>query len=71
ELAKYPNAKLYWTQDEPANQGPWPFMGLNLAPELDRPLVLVSRSASAATSTGSHKRHEVELAELLQDAFGQ
>ncbi len=69
ELAKYPNAKLYWTQDEPANQGPWPFIGLNLEPELDRPVELVSRTASAATSTGSHKRHEVELTELLQHAF--
>ncbi|MGP5072661.1 multifunctional oxoglutarate decarboxylase/oxoglutarate dehydrogenase thiamine pyrophosphate-binding subunit/dihydrolipoyllysine-residue succinyltransferase subunit [Arthrobacter rhombi] len=71
ELAKYPNAKLYWTQDEPANQGPWPFIGLNLAPELDRQVELVSRTASAATSTGSHKRHEVELAELLKHAFGK
>jgi 2-oxoglutarate decarboxylase len=69
ELAKYPNADLVWAQDEPANQGPWPFIGLNLVPELDRPVRLVSRSASAATSTGSHKRHDAELATLLQQAF--
>jgi len=69
ELAKYPNADLVWAQDEPANQGPWPFIGLNLVPELDRPVRLVSRPASAATSTGSHKRHDAELATLLQQAF--
>ncbi|MGG5751687.1 multifunctional oxoglutarate decarboxylase/oxoglutarate dehydrogenase thiamine pyrophosphate-binding subunit/dihydrolipoyllysine-residue succinyltransferase subunit [Zafaria sp. Z1313] len=71
ELAKYPNAEVVWAQDEPANQGPWPFIGLNLAPQLDSGLGLASRSASAATSTGSHKRHEVEQAELLKQAFGR
>ncbi|MET1035147.1 MAG: multifunctional oxoglutarate decarboxylase/oxoglutarate dehydrogenase thiamine pyrophosphate-binding subunit/dihydrolipoyllysine-residue succinyltransferase subunit [Arthrobacter sp.] len=69
ELAKYPNADLVWAQDEPANQGPWPFIGLNLAPQLDRPVKLVSRAASAATSTGSHKRHDIEQSQLLQQAF--
>ncbi|GER24051.1 alpha-ketoglutarate decarboxylase [Zafaria cholistanensis] len=69
ELAKYPNADLVWAQDEPANQGPWPFIGLNLVPDLGRPVRLVSRPASAATSTGSHKRHDAELATLLQQAF--
>ena len=71
ELAKYPNADVLWAQDEPANQGPWPFIGLNLAPELDRDIRLVSRTASAATSTGSHKRHDVEQSQLLQQAFGR
>ena len=36
ELAKYPNADVVWAQDEPANQGPWPFIGLNLPQALDR-----------------------------------
>ncbi len=69
ELAKYPNATLVWAQDEPANQGPWPFIGLNLAPELDRKLTLVSRPASASTATGSAKRHAVELERLVKEAF--
>lgn len=69
ELAKYPNAEVVWAQDEPANQGPWPFMGLNLAPELDRKLSLISRPASAATSTGSAKTHAVEQTLLLKKAF--
>ncbi|WP_287933427.1 multifunctional oxoglutarate decarboxylase/oxoglutarate dehydrogenase thiamine pyrophosphate-binding subunit/dihydrolipoyllysine-residue succinyltransferase subunit, partial [Arthrobacter sp.] len=69
ELAKYPNADVVWAQDEPANQGPWPFMALNLAPVLEKRLALVSRRASAATSTGSAKMHAVEQTLLLKQAF--
>ncbi len=69
ELAKYPNAEIVWAQDEPANQGPWPFMGLNLAPELDRKLGRVSRPASASTATGSAKTHAVEQTLLVKQAF--
>ncbi|MET1156247.1 multifunctional oxoglutarate decarboxylase/oxoglutarate dehydrogenase thiamine pyrophosphate-binding subunit/dihydrolipoyllysine-residue succinyltransferase subunit [Arthrobacter sp.] len=69
ELAKYPNADVVWAQDEPANQGPWPFMGLYLPEALDQPLRLVSRPASAATSTGSAKRHAMEQDVLVKKAF--
>ncbi|HEY8294185.1 MAG TPA: multifunctional oxoglutarate decarboxylase/oxoglutarate dehydrogenase thiamine pyrophosphate-binding subunit/dihydrolipoyllysine-residue succinyltransferase subunit, partial [Micrococcaceae bacterium] len=69
ELAKYPNADIVWAQDEPANQGPWPFIGLNLAPVLERKLRLVSRPASAATATGSGKRHAIEQEQLVKAAF--
>jgi 2-oxoglutarate dehydrogenase E1 component len=69
ELAKYPNATVRWVQDEPANMGPWPFMALNLLPGLSRDVTLVSRPASAAPSTGSHKRHDQELAQILDEAF--
>ncbi|MDO5745359.1 MAG: multifunctional oxoglutarate decarboxylase/oxoglutarate dehydrogenase thiamine pyrophosphate-binding subunit/dihydrolipoyllysine-residue succinyltransferase subunit [Micrococcaceae bacterium] len=69
EVAKYPNAEVVWAQDEPANQGPWPFVGLNLPAELGKPVRLVSRKASAATSTGTHKRHEVQQSQLISDAF--
>ncbi len=69
ELDRYPNADVVWAQDEPANQGPWPFMALNLVPELGRPVRLASRPASASTATGSHKRHEVENAKLVSQVF--
>jgi 2-oxoglutarate dehydrogenase E1 component len=69
EVAKYPNAEVVWAQDEPANQGPWPFVGLNLPAELGKAVRLVSRKASAATSTGTHKRHEVQQARLITEAF--
>jgi multifunctional 2-oxoglutarate metabolism enzyme len=70
ELAKYPNAsEILWVQDEPANQGPWPHMALNLVPELGRTIRLVSRSASAAPSVGSGSVHKSEQASLLEAAF--
>ncbi|MHA7142213.1 multifunctional oxoglutarate decarboxylase/oxoglutarate dehydrogenase thiamine pyrophosphate-binding subunit/dihydrolipoyllysine-residue succinyltransferase subunit [Arthrobacter sp. Sr33] len=68
-VGKYPNADLVWAQDEPANQGPWPFIGLNLPEHLDRPLHLASRPASASTATGSAKRHAVEQEILVKKAF--
>ena len=75
-LRGYPNAELVWVQDEPKNQGAWPFMALNL-PELlaehgeHRSLRVVCRSASASPATGSHKKHEVEEAALLEAAFAR
>ncbi|WP_052206872.1 multifunctional oxoglutarate decarboxylase/oxoglutarate dehydrogenase thiamine pyrophosphate-binding subunit/dihydrolipoyllysine-residue succinyltransferase subunit [Sinomonas humi] len=69
ELAKYPNAEVVWAQDEPNNQGAWTYLALNLAPTLDRPLRVVSRPASAATSAGSMKRHAAEESTLLELCF--
>ena len=69
ELAKYPNSDIRWVQDEPENQGPWPFMAINLVPTLDREVTVVSRPAAAAPSTGSSKVHAQENADLLDRAF--
>ncbi|TDU23436.1 multifunctional oxoglutarate decarboxylase/oxoglutarate dehydrogenase thiamine pyrophosphate-binding subunit/dihydrolipoyllysine-residue succinyltransferase subunit [Arthrobacter sp. JUb115] len=71
ELAKYPNAEVAWVQDEPANQGPWPFFGLYVAPALEQKITLISRPASAATSAGNAKRHDAENAVLIQQAFAR
>ncbi|HEX8972690.1 multifunctional oxoglutarate decarboxylase/oxoglutarate dehydrogenase thiamine pyrophosphate-binding subunit/dihydrolipoyllysine-residue succinyltransferase subunit [Oryzihumus sp.] len=70
----YPGAELVWVQDEPANQGAWPFMALNLPQALaeqgeTRGLRVVSRRASASPATGSSKKHAVEQAELIARAF--
>ena len=72
----YPNAELVWVQNEPKNQGAWPFMALNLPEELahhgeERPLRVVSRPASASPSTGSAKVHAVEQETLHEEAFGR
>ncbi|TQJ49884.1 multifunctional oxoglutarate decarboxylase/oxoglutarate dehydrogenase thiamine pyrophosphate-binding subunit/dihydrolipoyllysine-residue succinyltransferase subunit [Phycicoccus sp. SLBN-51] len=74
ELRKYPNADVVWVQDEPQNQGAWPFMALNLPGQLlefgeQRPLRVVSRRASASPATGSTKKHQAEQAELIEAAF--
>ncbi|WP_246179867.1 multifunctional oxoglutarate decarboxylase/oxoglutarate dehydrogenase thiamine pyrophosphate-binding subunit/dihydrolipoyllysine-residue succinyltransferase subunit [Kocuria coralli] len=69
ELARYPEANVLWAQDEPANQGPWPFMAVNLAPELNRRIRLISRPASASPANGSAKRHALENENLLEELF--
>jgi 2-oxoglutarate decarboxylase len=70
---RYPNATdIRWAQDEPANQGAWPFLGLALPELLPARLAglrRVSRRAMAAPATGLAKVHEVEQAEVVQGAF--
>jgi 2-oxoglutarate decarboxylase len=70
-LDRYAGAQdLRWVQEEPANQGPWPFMALNLPEHLDgRQLYRVSRSASSAPAVGSVLVHEAEQKALVDQAF--
>jgi 2-oxoglutarate dehydrogenase E1 component len=68
--AQYPNAELVWVQDEPANQGPWTYIGLFLPKYMDGKVAkIVSRPASASPATGSSKAHAAEQADLVQRAF--
>ncbi len=70
ELDRYPaDAEFVYAQDEPENQGPWPFLGLNLQPLLKQDLLVAARPESAATSVGQAKRHAKELETLLSQAF--
>jgi len=69
ELAKYPQAELVWVQDEPENQGAWPFIAVeSLGHNLPKARV-VSRPASASPATGSSKRSSDELRLVLDRAF--
>jgi len=69
-LAQYPNADLVWTQDEPENQGAWPFMCLELAKRLQgRTIAVASRPASASPATGSNKRSAQEQVDLISRAL--
>ncbi|WP_378148614.1 multifunctional oxoglutarate decarboxylase/oxoglutarate dehydrogenase thiamine pyrophosphate-binding subunit/dihydrolipoyllysine-residue succinyltransferase subunit [Cnuibacter sp. UC19_7] len=66
----YPNAQLRWVQDEPENQGAWPFIQSSLTPHLGgRALSVVSRPASASPAAGSAKRHAAEQADLIARAL--
>ncbi len=68
-LGRYPGAELVWVQDEPENQGAWPFVNQELAKHLGRPIRVVSRPSSAATATGLPKRHAAEQTVLMDAAF--
>jgi 2-oxoglutarate dehydrogenase E1 component len=59
-----------WAQEEPENQGAWPFVCMNLSPHLGgRPLSVAARSASAAPATGSSKRSAQEAADVIDTAL--
>jgi 2-oxoglutarate decarboxylase len=73
-LDRYPQTtEVFWVQEEPANQGTWPFYGLSLPelmPERLSGLRRISRRAMAAPSAGSAKVHDVEQRELIAAALG-
>jgi 2-oxoglutarate dehydrogenase E1 component len=75
ELARYPKAEVIWCQEEPANMGGWNFLDRRIEAVLTvmdhkakRP-VYVGREASAATATGSLKRHNKEQAAIMDKAL--
>ena len=72
-LERYPNATdVRWVQEEPANQGAWPYFGLELPEQLPERLGRirrVSRRRMAAPAVGSSKVHEVEQAAIIDKAL--
>ena len=69
-IATYPNAEIVWYQDEPQNQGAWPFIALNIQGHLDgRTIRCISRPPAAAPAAGSAKRHQVEAEHLIAEAL--
>ena len=72
EINKHPSADLVWVQDEPANQGPWPFVSTHLNDVLNgRRLHRVSRRAAASPATGSIYVHDEEQKALIAEAFAR
>ncbi|WP_405019186.1 multifunctional oxoglutarate decarboxylase/oxoglutarate dehydrogenase thiamine pyrophosphate-binding subunit/dihydrolipoyllysine-residue succinyltransferase subunit [Kitasatospora sp. NBC_00070] len=79
ELAKYgDDVQFVWAQEEPANQGAWPFIAMNLVDHLQvvigrsagaARLRRVARNASSAPAVGSAKRHAAEQQGLLDEIF--
>jgi 2-oxoglutarate dehydrogenase E1 component len=70
-LAVYPNATdIAWIQEEPANQGAWSYLALNLLEQLDGVTMRrIARPPAAAPSVGSTKLHDVEQAALIESAL--
>ncbi|WP_394289337.1 multifunctional oxoglutarate decarboxylase/oxoglutarate dehydrogenase thiamine pyrophosphate-binding subunit/dihydrolipoyllysine-residue succinyltransferase subunit [Microbacterium sp.] len=69
-LDSYPNAELYWVQEEPENQGAWPFIALEVVKHLHgRTIKRISRAAAASTATGSPKVHAREQAAIVEQAL--
>jgi 2-oxoglutarate dehydrogenase E1 component len=71
QLALYSNVEdVTWVQEEPANQGAWTFIAMNLLPSLGGVSVrVVSRPPAAAPAVGSTRLHDAEQAKLIEDAL--
>jgi 2-oxoglutarate dehydrogenase E1 component len=77
QLKRFDNVEeVRWVQDEPRNQGAWPFMALNLQPRLAETepgrtwrLTKVTRPESSAPSVGSATVHLQQQRALLEAAF--
>jgi 2-oxoglutarate dehydrogenase E1 component len=75
ELKRYGRADIVWCQEEPKNMGAWGFV----EPRIERVLSglgiaalrpgYAGRAESAATATGSAKRHAKEQADLIDQAL--
>ena len=70
-LGRYKNAEAMWTQEEPKNQGPWPFVETrlrNLIKSINfkkSEIAYSGREISASTATGYGKNHTKELDQLV------
>jgi 2-oxoglutarate dehydrogenase E1 component len=68
-VERHQGAELVWVQDEPENQGAWPFIALEMRRlGLDNVRV-VSRPASASPATGSSARSAAEHIAVMDGAF--
>lgn len=76
QLARYPNARIIWCQEESQNGGAWTFVDRRIENSAERcshaqprPLY-VGRKASASPATGLASEHMAEQAALVQEALG-
>jgi 2-oxoglutarate dehydrogenase E1 component len=71
-LSHHPSAtEIVWVQEEPANMGAYTYVQPRLKLLAgDRPLLKVTRTASASPATGSAKAHELEEKTLIDLALG-
>jgi 2-oxoglutarate dehydrogenase E1 component len=67
---RYSQARFIWVQDEPENQGAWPFVMLEAHNAGLPPMSVVSRPRSASPATGSSKRSQTEAQLILDWALG-
>lgn len=77
ELRRYPQVvDIRFVQDEPINQGPWPFMALHLPEAIEAAMPgagfkmsPVARPEASSPSVGLHKVHLEQERDLLDRAF--
>lgn len=66
-LAVYPNAPVFWAQEEPRNMGAWYFIQEMMGKQIAD---VYSRKSSASPATGFAKIHAKEQMDIIEQAFG-
>ena len=68
--SRYPNAEVVWAQDEPENQGAWPFLRIHL-PRLfgGREVAGATRPEASAPSVGTMRQHKAQSQALIAAAL--
>ena len=76
ELERFPNAEIYWCQEEPQNMGAWWFVMprieqvlMNVGNKCERPRY-IGRPESASTAAGALQVHRQEQDKIIRDALG-
>ncbi|GAB4108051.1 MAG: 2-oxoglutarate dehydrogenase E1 component [Phycisphaeraceae bacterium] len=64
--------EVIWVQEEPLNQGAWPFLRMRYCPRLlgKYPLKVIARPESASPATGSRAAHLIEQERIIAEAVG-
>ena len=65
-----PDAEIVWCQEESENMGAWSHLALKLQNLLGKKVCYSGRDASSSPATGSLAIHNLEQAQLVQEAFG-
>lgn len=75
-MDKYPNAEIYWVQEEPLNNGSWTYVSPRLSTAANETqhhkgqvASYAGRPPSSSVATGSKKQHMQEIQEFLEAAF--
>lgn len=68
-VGRYPGAEIVWAQDEPENQGAWPFIATEMRRLGFPDIHVVSRPASASPAAGSSKRSAEEHTAVMDGVF--
>ena len=67
-VKKYSKAKSYvWSQEEPANMGPWDFVRKTLINDIT--IVHIARPESGSPATGSSKFHIIQQRKIIEKTF--
>ena len=75
-MDKYPNAQLYWCQEEPLNNGAWNYVGPRIYTAAQQTENhkgkyprYAGREPTSSVATGSKTQHKKEIEQFVNAAF--